>query len=242
VTCSISPTATLTAGGSASATLTISAPADTANLSYNVTVTGTDSTGADVHTVGVVAQVSGSPAGSQSFFLANNTPTMNLTAGSGTGNTSTVTVTPLGGFSGTVALSCTVGSVSGGSTVPICSFSSSSATISGTTSQTSTLIVNTRSGGSAQNGTKNLFWPSTGGAVLAVVLFFGIPRRRRNWLAMLGLLVVIATFASLGCGTTFHPPANSGSSGTSAGSYVVTVTGTSGSITQTTTVNVTVAN
>ena len=69
-------------------------------------------------------------------------------------------------------------------------------------------------------------WAEAGsGAALALLIFFGIPARRRGWRAMLGALVLLATFGSLaGCGggsssTNKNP-------GTTAGSYVFTVTGT----------------
>jgi hypothetical protein len=88
----------------------------------------------------------------------------------------------------------------------------------------------------------NLFWPSTGGAVLAVVFFFGIPKRRRNWLAMLGLLVLFVSGAAIGCGGGGGSGGggSTGNPGTSAGSYTVTVTATSGSNSEITTFALTV--
>jgi hypothetical protein len=67
-----------------------------------------------------------------------------------------------------------------------------------------------------------------GGAVLAFLVFLGIPARRKSWRAMLGLLVLIAALGSLsacgggggGGGTTTTPDP-----GTSAGTYTFTVTG-----------------
>ncbi len=38
-------------------------------------------------------------------------------------------------------------------------------------------------------------FPSAVGTALALVLMVGIPRRRRNWLTMLGLLMLFATIA-----------------------------------------------
>jgi hypothetical protein len=87
-----------------------------------------------------------------------------------------------------------------------------------------------------------LFWPSTGGAVLALAFFVGIPRRRRNWLAKLGLLVLFVTLAGIGCGGGASGGGGGGTSnpGTSTGSYTVTVTGTSGSTVESGTVALTV--
>ena len=351
INCTISPSASLTSGGSATATLTVNAQADTPNQTYNVLITGTDSTGNYVHTAGVSTVVSGSAAGSSSFALTANPASITLIPGATTGNTSTVTVTPLGGFTGAVAMSCAVTasptsatspvtcglasssiasgagtdvmtatttatttpgayavtvtgtsdaltltavipvnvgsftlgsnpasltlspgattgntsaisltplgeftgtvtlscSVSGpsGATDPGCSLSQSSYTASGTVAQTAAnLTISSTAPTTSLNQTRKLFWPSAGGAALALVLFFAVPRRRRNWLAMLGLLVLFVSVAGLGCGGGGSSSSSSGggggNSGTTAGAYTVTVTGTSGSITQTTQVSVTI--
>jgi hypothetical protein len=71
----------------------------------------------------------------------------------------------------------------------------------------------------------------------------GIPARRRRWRSMLGFVFLAAIFGmSIGCG---GGGGTSGvlSSGTTPGSYSVTVTGTdtsTGKITSSTVVNVTV--
>jgi hypothetical protein len=68
-------------------------------------------------------------------------------------------------------------------------------------------------------------WAEAGsGAVLALLVFFGIPARRRGWRAILGAFVLLATLGSLAaCG---GGGSKSGGGGTTAGSYVFTVTGT----------------
>ena len=366
VTCSIPSSEALSSGGSTTATLTLSAPSTTPNGTYNVLITGKDATGEYVHTLAISAVVSASTAPSSTFALSSNPSTLTLDAGATTGNTSTITVAPIGGFTGPVALSCSVASAPSGASNPITcgssNLSAASVNIAGTASQTATLTISTSSSTTAgsytvtvtgtsgsisvpttitvnvstpnftvnnpapaaitisspgattgntatitvaptngftgtvaltcavtsepsgatdpvtcgtlspasvsitsgsqtstltvsstaatssMNRQKNLFWPSTGGgAVLAVLVFFWIPKRRRSWLAMVGLLVVFVSVAGLGCGggggsgsSGSGGSGGSGSSGTTTGAYVVTVTGTSGSITQTTTVNVTV--
>ncbi len=62
-----------------------------------------------------------------------------VTAGSH--STSTITLTPANGYTGSVSLSC--GAISGGTQAPICSFSPSSVTVSGVSAGTSTLTVST---------------------------------------------------------------------------------------------------
>ena len=345
ITCTISPTEGLSGGGSAAATLTINAGEYTANQGYDVLITGTDATGKYVHTLGIEAVVSGSPAGSTSFVLSNS-GNLTLAPGATTGNTSTITVTPLGAFTGTVGLTCAVTGppIPSGYTAPTCSLASPSVAsgsgtdvltvtttsttystaytvtvtgtsgvitqttvltvnvgtpsfaltnggsitvspgattgntsmititpsyaftgtvslscaiaptaasdpatcsvsappaITGSAAVTATLTVNTTAATTSLNQTKKLFWPSAGGVALALVLFFGIPKRRRNWLAMLGLLVFFVTVAGMGCGGG-SGGGGGGNSGTTAGTYTVTVTGTSGTgasaITQTTAV------
>ena len=67
ISCTIPASTALTGGSSATAALAINAETDTANQTYNVLITGADSTGEYVHTLAVQAVVSGSPAGSQSY-------------------------------------------------------------------------------------------------------------------------------------------------------------------------------
>jgi hypothetical protein len=73
-----------------------------------------------------------------------------------------------------------------------------------------------------------------GGVGMAAMLFFGRPIHRRRWKTLLCLLL-IAEFAgaAIGCGGTAYStaaPANpvTADPGTTAGSYTVKVTGTSG--------------
>ena len=73
---------------------------------------------------------------------------------------------------------------------------------------------------------------------MSALFFLGIPRRRRRWKTLLSLLLFASlAAAAIGCAGTPAPPANPG---TTPGAYVVTVTGTSGAVTQSTTVTVAV--
>jgi hypothetical protein len=71
-------------------------------------------------------------------------------------------------------------------------------------------------------------WKAASGAALAFILLFGLPVRRRRWAAMLAMLVVFVFAMEMGCGGggggTTGPPPNPG---TTAGTYIITVTGTS---------------
>jgi len=83
-------------------------------------------------------------------------------------------------------------------------------------------------------------WYAAGGATLACLLLFGIPARRRSWRTMLGMVMLLAAISSvvLGCGG--GGGGGGGNTGTTPGSYVITVTGTSGADTETGTVALTV--
>jgi hypothetical protein len=67
-----------------------------------------------------------------------------------------------------------------------------------------------------------------GGAVLAFLVFLGIPARRRSWRQMLGVLALIAALSDLsscGGGGGGNTVTSTPDPGTSAGSYTFTVTG-----------------
>ncbi|MGD0479008.1 MAG: protease pro-enzyme activation domain-containing protein [Terracidiphilus sp.] len=79
-------------------------------------------------------------------------------------------------------------------------------------------------------GRRELLGGAGSGAILALLLFFGIPARRRSWRSMLSILVVlvaIGTLASCGGGTTNGGGGGGGGQndpGTTAGTYTYTVT------------------
>jgi len=166
------------------------------------------------------------------------TTTLTVTAGATTGNTATIVVEGTYGFSGTVSLTCS------GTTdlptvhdKPTCSLSPTFVTLSATTTTAnSTLTIMTTAPTSSKNQMPNLFWPSAGGTALALLFFF-VPRRRKNWPALLGLLVIFLGIGFIGCGGGKHNGGGGGGgtnpAGTTTGSYTVVVTGTSGSTTAT---------
>jgi subtilase family serine protease len=233
-TCTVAPTSVAISGTTAqTATLTINTTANTTPGTYTFTVTGTEGPIAASTAVSVTA---GTPSVSMT-----NSGAITVTPGAGSGNTSTISVTGSGGFNGAVSLSCSF--ASNAATDPAtCSVSPTSVTVSGATAQTATLTVYTTAA-TAMNQPNKLFWPSAGGTVLALVFLFGIPKRRRNWLTMLGLLVLFVSAAGMGCGGGGGGSTGGGGTsnpGTSAGTYTVTVTGTSGTLTATTSVTLNV--
>ena len=239
ITCTIPPSVSLASAGVATTTVTISAAASTPLGSYDVLIVGKDSTGKYVHTLGLTAIVGVLGTAPQGFQLSNG-GNIAVKAGATTGNTSAVTITPINGFSGTVALSCAVTTkLTAPQYPPTCSLSVSSVSLSGASAQKVVLTVKTTAGATRFNQARTIFWPSAGGATLALLLLFRIPKRRRGWMAMLGVLALAACTVCLGCNSIIYGNGN-GSSGTTAGAYTVTVTGTSGSTSQDTALTVTV--
>jgi hypothetical protein len=142
VTCSVSSPIALSNQSSTTATLTVNVPASTPSRNYNVLVTGKGATGEFIHTLAITAAVSG---GSPAITLTNS-GNITVVRGATTGNTSTITVTPSGGFTGNVNLTCTVASPAGASNPVTCSsanFSLTPVDITGAGFLTSTLTVNT---------------------------------------------------------------------------------------------------
>ncbi len=154
--------------------------------------------------------------------------TISISPGATTGNTVAISVTPSNGFTGAVNLSCSISPISA-SDPPTCNFAPSLVTITGNTAQSSTLTINTTAATNSASQTKQVFWPTSGGAALALILLLGVPRRRRNWISMLGLLVLIVSFGAVGCGGGGGSSSGGGNNGTTPGTYTVTVTGSSGS-------------
>jgi hypothetical protein len=234
-TCSLPASVSVTANAAATATLTLDSTATTTPGAYTVLVTGT--AGSETETVSLVGTLTGAVVTTPSWAISN---AGNIAVAQGSNGTTPITVTPAGGFTGTVALTCTF--VSNAGTDPAtCSMNPASASVTGSSAVPTTLTVNTiaPTTTTSRNESRKLFWPSAGGATLALLLFFGLPRARRNWLAMLGLLVLFVSFGALGCGGGGGGHTTT-TGGTTPGSYSVTVTGTSGTTVQSTTVTVTV--
>ena len=124
-----------------------------------------------------------------------------VASGATTENTSTITLTPAGGFTGTVSLSCAIAPVATNDPAT-CSIQPASITVSGTTAKTTTLTVNTSGTTSSLNQTNKLFWPSASGTALALLFLFGIPARRRHWRTWLGMALLLLAICGAvpGCG------------------------------------------
>jgi hypothetical protein len=165
--------------------------------------------------------------------------------GATTGNTSTITVTPSGAFTGNVALTATVtASPANALDPPTFSFGATNpVSITGAAAGTATLTIlttaSTTGSCTASNKTEHgIPWYTGGGAVLACVLFFGIPGRRRGWRTMLGMLALLLalTTGTLACGSgggSANCAPGPTTPGTTPGNYTITVSGASGTTTAT---------
>jgi C1A family cysteine protease len=196
----------------------------------------------------VAQNSSGTTSGSILSFTTAAAPTftvagtsVSLSKGASTGNTSTITVTPSGGFTGTVTLSAAItSSPAGAQYLPTFNWTPSNGQVSitGTSAATAALIIVTTP---ATVGANELpvypgsAWRAATGTMFACILLVCIPVRRRSLRNLLGL---VALFVALIGGVTACGGGNNvggggggggGNSGTTSGSYTITVTGTSGS-------------
>lgn len=170
-----------------------------------------------------------------------------VTPGATTGNNSTITVTPASGFNGSVTLTAVITtSPTGAVDTPTLSFGSTSpVSITGTTPGTATLTITTTAASNAALVHPKLPgnpWYAAGGAMLACLLLFGIPARRRGWRTMLGMLALFGALSGgvFACGGGGNAGGGTSNPGTTAGTYTITVTGTSGTLTATTPITLTV--
>ncbi len=178
------------------------------------------------------------------FALAATSVT--IAAGATTGNTSTITVSPAGGFTGPVSLTAAIASAPlGAQHLPSLSFGSTSPVNVGSAGPvTAVLTISTSAGTVAMSrpARSGLPWTASGGAVLACILLCGIPARRRTWRTFLGMVLLsfllACGFSACGGGVLTHTSPSG--DGTTKGMYTITVTGVSGATTASANVALTV--
>jgi hypothetical protein len=243
-TCSL-PTSVDIAAGSASPTalLTVVTTTSTTPGAYVVTVTGTDATTGKV-TASTNVNLTVTGTATPGSFSLSGSGAISIAPGATTGNTATITATPANGFTGQVNLTCAVTtSIASPVDAPTCGLATS-VSISGSSTASTVLTITTTAGTSALNKPVRFGVAGGAGAVLAAILIFGLPTRRR-WIPFALVLLAISAAWMTGCGgsSSSGGGGGGGSTGTSAGAYTATVTGTdaaTGTITSKTTVAVTV--
>jgi len=189
----------------------------------------------------VKAAVAALPPG---FSLSPNPASVDIAA-AGKSGSSTLTVSRMNNFTGSVNFACSVSPLPVNDP-PTCFVNPPSVALSATTTTaTATLRISTKPGLSSELGPANRpdmpgYFPASVGLALACIFLLGVPRPRRRWAASLGLVVLIFLGITLcNCG------GGGGSSqidfGTPSGAYTVTVTGSGiGSSPQSTSVSLTV--
>jgi hypothetical protein len=234
----IAPLPATALDGSGNATLTIPAGklafgTDTITAVYNGDAADT------TYSVGT-----GSATVNVTGFKLSATP-LSFAAGAATGNVSTITVSPLGGYTGTISFNAAVTSApSGAVSAPTFTFSPSTLTFTGgsTTSQTVQVTVTTtpipsyvRAGGNS-----GIAWfKAAGGTTILGLLFFFLPlgtRRGRKILSLVAL-VFTAAFTIAGCGSVHTNGGGGGGKATPS----VTVSPAKGAIATTDTLSVAVS-
>jgi len=220
-------TATLTAGSytsspaalSNSGTSTFTIPVDslaagTAILTVTYSGDSNYSSSTGTATVTVIQSI---------YSLAATTPPP---ASAGVTASSTVTVTSTSNYNGIISLTCAVTSAPASATLaPTCTAGSKVTMASGTAGGTVALTIATTGNSAMLQPVPGAGkWIDAGGAALAVIVFLGVPARRRNWRAWVGVLVLLIGLGSLsacgGGGGKSKP-----SSQTTPGIYTFTVSG-----------------
>lgn len=256
------PTGAITVSGSGFT----SQPAAISNGSVTLTIpagalaVGTDALTA-TYTPDAAASVFYTGASASTFVQINPAPpgftitgtSITVTRGATTGNTSTISIAPVGGFTGNIGLTASFATTPlHALSLPTLSFGGSEAVnITGTNPATATLTVVTiapSTSSVAVSPQPKLRWAAVSGSTLAGFLLLGFRVRSRAKASLLGLIVFLSLVAGgmEGCGGGTSSSAESGGGGgttnpgTTPGTYTVTVNATSGSINETCTVTVTV--
>jgi len=185
--------------------------------SYNITATYS---GDGNYTAVTAGQSNSVPitVNSAASFTIGSIANVTISAPGGSG-TAQVTLTPSGGFTGTVNITCTL---PGNMTLATCP--NTSANITSASAVTVPVTINTAAAGSAMRAaTTGMF----GFGVLAGVFVFAIPGWRRSK-APLALLLFGIVVLIVSCGGSSSPATPS--PGTPPGTYTVNLTATSGNI------------
>jgi hypothetical protein len=225
-TCSFNPTPV--PNGSGTSVLTVTAGAATPLGLFNVTVTGTS--GSLTHNKSLSLMVTGSD------FTVAASAFSPATISAGASGTSTITIATQNGFNGSVALSCSA-ITPVVTRAPTCSFNPTP--VAGGAG-TSTLTVSTTAATTASvvPQSKGIFfamWLPIGGLA---VLGAGCTSRRRKFLAPFLICLMLSGLIFMAACGGDSSSGGGGHLGTPAGTYTITVSATSGSLTHTVPVTV----
>jgi subtilase family serine protease len=178
----------------------------------------------------------GGGGGNGAPFVLSSNPTSITIANPGGNGSSTITVTPVNGFTGAVALSCAL--VPASSTAKISCTIPSPVTVSSNTPTALLTVLTTGSTASLRLG-HGIGWWAVSGGLFACVFISGFSSRRRRSMLISGLLLIASLALAAGCGGGSSTPVAK-TNGTPPGNYTITITATSGSVTTTKNVPITV--
>jgi hypothetical protein len=204
------------------------------------------STGAQTFTVSYSGDTNYAPiTGTATVTVTGSTATFTLAAGAsspasvaaGATAVANITVATPNGYTGQITLACaqTSGPANTAVDTPTCefnpalSFTSASVGIPFSVLTFAPIASAALTAPGSTGKGRGSSWAGAGsGAVLALLVFFGIPARRRKWLSMVGLFIAMAVLGSLvACGGGGTPQAKTPQNpGTAAGTYTYTVTAT----------------
>lgn len=214
----------------------------------NVTVTTSSSTAAGTYAVKIQGS-SGAVVQSTTVSLVVQTPVFSLTAAPGSPTSQSIhagqsadfslVVTPSGGFSGTVALSCSI--TPAATSAPTCHLPSASVQISSSVSQPVEVTIKTIAPvttAALSPVSSPWGWIAFSGTSLLLSLGWLVPHRRRT--AFGAPILALAVTCWVGCGGGGGSASSPTATGTPAGTYMATVTATSGTVSKSVTLTVTV--
>jgi pseudomonalisin len=204
------------------------------------------------YSFGVLIAVTALP---ETFTLT--APPLTIAPGATTGNSTVITVTPQNNFTGTINFTCSVSPQGGGVffDTPTCALTSSSLSLnSSQPSATLTAVFTTTAPSGAGNVAAHhrpappqsrSTWQSIGeGAILTGLLLIPAGFRRKfvfdKWISLGIILLSTALWIGCGGGGPGGSSSNPTNPGTSPGAYTVTIGGTSGTTTVSTTFTLTV--
>jgi hypothetical protein len=234
VTCNLDPTSVTPSNStSPTSTLTINTTSAATPGTYSVTIYGTS--GSDVHSTGVTLTVQ------PDFTIgpASGSPT-SQTINAGQTASFSLAIAPTASFTGTVNLSCAI--TPAVTPAPTCSLSSSSVQISGNGGASVAVAIGTTAAVTAGTVPHFSFPPGAMPLTWSLLLLGSTwlwVRSRKRLPALVVPIVVLAFAFSVGCGGSGSPSTHT-TPGTPSGTYAVTITATSGSVSHNTALQVVV--
>jgi VCBS repeat-containing protein len=222
--------ATLSSGSYASTPVTLAADGTASfTIPANTLPVGTDTLTATYSGDGSYATLAAAVTVTVNLsdFTVTSAPAPTVAAGQGTSTTLTVTTST--GYSGTVNLACSLTtSPANAVTAPTCELPTPQIVLQGGATTGSVQInLGTTARTTSMARPARFGWETTGGISFGLLVFFGVPKRRRVARFMLSILAIVLLLGSISaCGGGGSGGGGGVPTGTTAGVYTFTVTAT----------------